>query len=124
LTHSVDLLSDEDAAKHRFDPNDYITKRCEIFNRDFTNMPYIGPVKLIPTKNPQPYSPFIVAYVSGKIIIRHSGIFEDKLRDFLNDYVALVEGKRMILADPEMEYCKNTNNNGSTINMRAAQASE
>jgi hypothetical protein len=38
-----------------------------------------------------------VAYSSEKLIEGHTGIFTDTFRNFLVDYVAFIEGKRMLV---------------------------
>ncbi|MDX9973087.1 MAG: hypothetical protein RBU21_08865 [FCB group bacterium] len=43
------------------------------------------------------YSPIVVAYTSSKLIQGHSGIFTEQFSGFLTDYVAFIEGKRMLL---------------------------
>lgn len=102
-THVVEIL---EGVPTKFDPSTYINDRCGIVNYDLTNVPAIGGVKLSPTGNQaHPFSPFLVAYASGKVVLKHSGIFEERLREFLNDYVAIAEGKRMLLADPQAKDC-------------------
>lgn len=39
------------------------------------------------------------------MVLGHSGIFEKQLREFLNDYVAITEGKRQFMASPEARAC-------------------
>lgn len=109
-THSVEIVPPEEAAVQRFDQNTYSNDPCGIVNFDLTNVPIIGGVQLKPTGGHQPFSPFLVAYASGKVIYQHSGIFEEALRNFLNDYVAITEGKRMLLADPQMQQCPEPSN--------------
>jgi len=73
---------------------------------DLTTVPSIGGVKLVPLPNRvQAFSPFLVAYASGEVVLGHSGIFEKKLSGFLSDYVAITEGKRQLLASPEARAC-------------------
>jgi hypothetical protein len=97
-THEIAIVS----TPSTFDPKDYLAKRCEILHADLADIPTIAGVQLTPTaRGRQPYSPFIVAYASLDVILGHSGIFEERLRNFLNDYVAIVEGKKMLLGDPE-----------------------
>jgi hypothetical protein len=105
VTHSVEIVAGEQIPSQRFDANTYTNNPCGIVNFDLTNVPFIGGVKLTPREGHIPYSPFLVASASGAVIIKHSGIFEKALRDFLNDYVAITEGKRMLLADPQMRNC-------------------
>jgi hypothetical protein len=106
-THSVEILQEAPA---KFDPAIYIDNKCGIVNFDLTDVPAIGGVRLVPTANrTDKFSPFLVAYASGKVVLRHSGIFEDRLREFLNDYIAIAEGKRILLADPQAKECPQEN---------------
>ena len=101
-THLVDIdaASAEDAGRvAQFDPMDYVRDPCKIINYDLADAPAIAGLRFTPTKNNRPFNPLLVAYTSGDVIIRHSGIFEKTLRKFLNDYVAIVEGKRLLLSD-------------------------
>jgi hypothetical protein len=108
-THTVEIIQEDNTVLPRFDPNVYTNKPCGIVNYDLTNIPSIGGVQLKPTGNhPHRFSPFLIAYASGKVIFRHSGIFEEELRNFLNDYIAITEGKRMLLTDPQMKNCPDT----------------
>lgn len=50
-----------------------------------------------------PNSPVLVAYSGQEIIEAHSGIFKPAFRNFLIDYVALIEGKRMCLMQARQE---------------------
>jgi hypothetical protein len=103
-THTVEILTEESSTK--FDPARYATDQCAIVNFDLTNVPAIAGVRLAPLGNSSdPFNPFLVVYASGKVIFQHSGIFKSRLRDFLNDYVALAEGKRILLADPDAQKC-------------------
>ena len=123
-THIIEILEEDvltqskpndkceivNSERTKFDPNTYINDKCEIVNSDLTNVPAIGGVKLSPTPNHvDPFNPFIVAYASGKVVVKHSGIFENRLRDFLNDYIAIAEGKRLLLADPTTNDCTSAN---------------
>ena len=54
----------------------------------------------------QAFSPLLVAYASGRLVIKHSGIFKEALGTFLNDYVAIVEGKRMLLGSAKPIDCR------------------
>lgn len=105
-THSVELIDGVKFGNHGFDPKAYTDAPCNIVNYDLTDMPVIGGVALKPIEGSHhPHSPFLVAYASGKVILRHSGIFKKELRNFLNDYVAITEGKKMLLSDPRMANC-------------------
>lgn len=105
VTHAVETI--ENGGTLKFDPEKYDKARCEIAKFDLTNIPEIGKIKLAPLDNTgQPYSPFIVASVSGKVIIKHNGIFKDDLRDFLNNYVALTQGKNLVLGYEDASNCQ------------------
>ena len=95
-THEITRVSE----KYEFDPKIYIDNPCLILNTDLSNLPMIAGVHLKPTGNPpQRFNPLMVTYTSSAVLVRHSGIFEEGLRNFLNDYIALVEGKKMLLGD-------------------------
>jgi hypothetical protein len=65
---------------------------------DFTDHICMGGGLLEPiSKEREPFTPLVVAYTSSKLIIGHSGIFTEEFREFLTDYVAFVEGKRILL---------------------------
>jgi hypothetical protein len=103
-THALEVNEDQ---KMDFNPDDYINRQCEIVSFDLTNVPSIGQVRLVPAgAQDNPYSPFLVAYASGSIVVKHSGIFEEALRNFLNDYVAIAQGKKILLADPALTPCE------------------
>lgn len=102
-THTVEIA---EGPVTKFDPATYVNNKCEIVNFDLTDVPSIGGVQLSPTANHNDkFNPFVVAYASGKVVLKHSGIFEDRLREFLNDYIAIAEGKRMLVADPQTKSC-------------------
>lgn len=105
VTHALEVVCNEKESTRAFDPNTYVDNPCGVVNFDLTNVPFIGGVRLVPTQAKIPYSPFLVVNVSGAVIIKHSGIFEESLRRFLNDYIAIAEGKQMLFADPEMRNC-------------------
>ena len=102
-THEVTITSDPQEA---FDPEIYLTDPCKLVFYDLTSVPSIAGVKLVPLPNRvQPFSPFLVAYASGSVVLGHSGIFEAQLKQFLNEYVAITEGKRQLLASPKAREC-------------------
>jgi hypothetical protein len=102
-THEIEITSDDPPT---FDPDVYLSHPCDVVYYDLTSVPSIAGVKLVPIANRvQPFSPFLVAYASGSVVIGHSGIFEDRLKAFLSDYVAITEGKRQLLASPAARQC-------------------
>ena len=102
-THEVEITQD---TQQPFDPRVYLENPCAVVHYDLTSVPSIGGVKLVPLPNRvQPFSPFLVAYASGDVVMGHTGIFEKQLRAFLNDYVAITEGKRQLLASPKAREC-------------------
>jgi hypothetical protein len=46
-----------------------------------------------------------VAYGGKELIHGHSGVFAQELRNFINDYVAMARGKRLLLANPALQHC-------------------
>jgi hypothetical protein len=102
-THGVELTKEQGPA---FRPENYADNPCEILAFDLTNIPAVGGVRLTPNAaNKDPFNPFLVAYASGEVVIKHSGIFEKTLRNFLNDYVAFAQGKKILLAGPSATSC-------------------
>lgn len=70
----------------------------EILSVDFTARITIGNASLTPrTGWSVANSPVLVAYSNEKLIKDHTGIFTDSFRKFLIDYVAFIEGKRMVI---------------------------
>lgn len=79
---------------------------CALVISDLTRTKLrLGQLYLIPQENRAPYNPFIVAYANGEVIRKHNGIFEQDLSLFLNHYVAVMQGKRMLLANPKYADC-------------------
>ena len=112
-THRIDIL---EGPALKFDPNAYRNNRCGIVNFDLTDMPAMSGVRLSPTStHADKFHPFIVAYASGDVVIKHSGIFEERLRNFLNDYIAIAEGKRILLADPQNKDCPRRTARGTLL---------
>ena len=106
-TNIVEVIDPDGYLTEGFDPKIYTDDPCKIVTFDLSNVPSIGGLKLEPTQNRVEYNPFIVAYTDKDVIIKHSGVFEKLLRNFLNDYVAIAEGKRILLRDPKMAECYN-----------------
>ena len=102
-THEVGITT---VAQQEFDPRIYLDDPCAVVHYDLTKVPSIAGVTLHPLPDRvQPFSPFLVAYASGDVVLGHSGIFEKQLKAFLNDYVAITEGKRQLLASPTARQC-------------------
>lgn len=96
-THLIDLLDNEQTLTPDFDPKLYLDDPCSIANLDLTNVPSIAGVRLVPAQNHRANSPFIIAHASTGVVLDHSTVFEATLRKFLNDYVAIAQGKRMLV---------------------------
>lgn len=104
-THQVEITADP---PQPFDPRVYIENPCAVVSYDLTTVPSIAGVKFVPLPGRvQPFSPFLVAYVSGDVVLGHTGIFEQRLKEFLNQYVAITAGKRQLLASPRARDCVN-----------------
>ncbi len=105
-THTITLLPERQASAASYYISDSPGGACEIVNIDLTNMPTIGRVRLEPIAGRhKPYSPFLVAYGGKDLIDGHTGIFDKELHAFINDYIGITRGKRLLLADPRMEKC-------------------
>ena len=78
--------------------SDALYRGCQIQKVDFTDTLTLNGSQLKPNGSHNVgYSPVVVAYTSNKLIQEHSGIFGETFRDFLTDYVAFIQGKRMCL---------------------------
>jgi hypothetical protein len=95
-THNLKLAENYSILLPGFDPAVYMQNRDAIANLDLSNLPAIAGVKLQPTGNHRPYQPFLIAHTEQKIVKNHSQVFEQTLRRLLTDYVALLQGKRMV----------------------------
>lgn len=101
VTHELDITNQK---YEPFDPKKYTQAPCEIVDFDLTNVPNFAGVRLLPTVNHKQFGPFVVANTSFEVIRRHSGIFlraeqeDSALQRFLTNYVALAQGKRILLA--------------------------
>jgi hypothetical protein len=75
----------------------YETK--EIINIDFTAGMVAAEASLMPLKerNRKRFSPVLIAYSSKDLVQGHTGIFTKPFHQFLIEYIAFIEGKRMIL---------------------------
>lgn len=96
-THQIDVLGKDQPSTPEFDPNLYLDDPCSIANLDLTNVPSIANVGLSPRQNHQANGPFVIAHASTQVVLDHSSVFESTLRRFLNDYIAIAQGKRMLV---------------------------
>ena len=95
VTHDLDIS----AAQSSIGNADYVEN--SILDRDFTERLTIGGASLTPRSGWSiSNSPVLVAYSSEKLIESHNGIFTEPFRRFLIDYVAFIEGKRMVPRTP------------------------
>jgi hypothetical protein len=105
-THMITFLPEQQAFGLDFYVSDPPAGPCDIVNLDLTNMPTLSRVRLEPIAGRHnPFSPFLVAYGGKELIRGHSGIFQQELLNFMNTYVAIARGKRLLLANPAMQYC-------------------
>jgi hypothetical protein len=106
-THTVDVLEPKQSQNPQFDPMWYVDKPCSIVNFDLSDVPTIAGVRLQPTGTHQQFNPFLVARADGKVVVKHSGIFEERLRGFLIDYIAITQGKRILSRRSSSAACDN-----------------
>ena len=93
-THTLNLTTQTNALQ----TDDYSRNEYKLLAFDFTGPTPLGGGVLAPIPNRhQPFSPVVVAYSAEELIAAHSGIFKDEFRNFMIDYIAFVEGKRMLL---------------------------
>lgn len=104
-THSIETVEHSSQLTPDFDPSLYTSDPCAIQNLDLTNLPAIAGVRLTPTEHYRSNNPFIIAHASVGVVLNHSDVFKKDLRKFLNDYIALTQGKRMLTARSSLE-CK------------------
>ncbi len=102
-THTIELIPDSHQLTPSFDHSLYTKDPCAIANLDLTNLPAISNVRLTPTENHRRNNPFVIAHASTRVVLDHSAVFEDTLREFLNDYIALAQGKRTLTAPGSLE---------------------
>ncbi|MFC5459381.1 hypothetical protein [Massilia niabensis] len=100
-THVIHVDLERPLGERPFDPSDYVERPCVLAKMDLGAERSFQNVHVKPLKN-TPYNPFIVAYTNNDLVIQHSGIFEESLRNFLNDFVALTQGKRMVVSNPSV----------------------
>jgi hypothetical protein len=98
-THQLELTDEPDTlSEDSYQPDAAEEVAAEIMELDFTAEVNFGGGKLKPLDGRhRGYSPIVVAYSSEKLIEGHTGIFTDTFRNFLVDYVAFIEGKRMLV---------------------------
>ena len=105
-THTITLLPEPQASASQFYASDSPDRRRDIVNFDLTNMPTLSRVRLEPIAGRhKPFSPFLVAYGGKALIQGHGGIYAQELLNFLNDYVGIARGKRLLLANPALQQC-------------------
>jgi hypothetical protein len=92
-THALRLAGPKDAADSSAQSD------CRIMKQDLTGHPlYSGGAELSPrTDRDYSYSPVVIAKTSHDLVQEHSGIFGQTFSDFLTDYVAFIQAKRMCL---------------------------
>jgi len=79
--------------------SDPVNGDCTNSKVDFTARLILNETELTPINGcHQPYSPVVIASASKDLVDGHNGIFRNKFGLFLTDYIALIEGKRMILS--------------------------
>ena len=104
-THTITFLPEQQASASKFYVSDSPDTPCDIVNFDLTNMPAISRVRLEPIAGRhKPFSPFLVAYGGKELIHGHGGIFAQELLNFMNDYVGITRGKRLLLANPALQH--------------------
>ncbi|WP_426212609.1 hypothetical protein [Massilia sp. TWP1-3-3] len=106
-THVMSVRLGEPVTEQSFDPAEYERSPCTVAQRDLSAARTFGNVKFTPLDAHTAYSPFIVAYTDNDLVIGHSGVFEDSLRSFINDYVALTQGKKMVVGGKNVP-CKDS----------------
>lgn len=94
-THELDRVDDDEPPT--FDADSYRSPE-QMLRADFTDRITLGGGRLNPLPGRRTsYGPFVVAHTDEKLVQGHSGIFTDSLRGFLAEYIAFVQGKRMVL---------------------------
>ena len=97
-THMLKKVSENKSSINNSCIN-YLDYPSRIIDCDLTNsFPDIRGIKMQPIKrNFKKFNPFLVVYVDDSIIIDHNKIFENNLRNFLNDYIAKSQVKRIFV---------------------------
>lgn len=96
-THAITVRLKDPLIEQSFDPVEYSKNPCKVAKWDLSAAKKYGNVDFRPLSPDRQYNPFIVAYTDNDLVIGHSGVFEDSLRNFINDFVALTQGKRMVV---------------------------
>jgi hypothetical protein len=105
-THTITFLPEQETSAANYYVSDIPGSPCDIVNFDLTDMPRIARVRLDPIAgHHNPYSPFLIAYGGAELIRGHTGVLEQELRNFINDYIGITRGKRLLLAVPAMQEC-------------------
>ncbi|HET9597907.1 MAG TPA: hypothetical protein VFP65_20135 [Anaeromyxobacteraceae bacterium] len=122
-THTINFLPEQPSSAAAFYIGNAPRRPCDIVNFDLTDMPTIAHVRLEPIPGRRhPHSPFIVAYGGQELIRGHSGIFERTLHAFINDYIGITRGKRLLLRDPRMQRCPAPAPGDPAITLREREA--
>jgi hypothetical protein len=88
--------------------SDSLYDACGIKKVDFSDRLVLGEAELQPQEGrTQSYSPVVVAYTSNQIVQEHSGIFGETFSEFMTDYVANIEAKRLCLIREEQQKSSN-----------------
>nr|WP_281720250.1 hypothetical protein [Nitrosomonas nitrosa] len=91
-THDLEKTTQES------DLDDSLYDKCDIQSVDFSARHILGDAELQPQGNPaQPNSPVVVAHTSSELVQQHNGIFGETFSEFLTEYIANVEAKRLCL---------------------------
>jgi hypothetical protein len=105
-THTITLLPEAPVPAASLYVSAAMRHPCEIVNFDLTRIPTVGRVRLEPIAGrSQAHSPFLVAYGGAELIVGHSGVFGEQLRLFINDFVGITRGKRLLLASAASADC-------------------
>lgn len=96
-THVMSVNTEATTTTPPFNAADYVNNPCVISQYDLSAEKDYGNVKFVPLQPHRPFNPFIVAYTDNKLVIGHSRVFENSLHGFINDFVALTQGKKMVV---------------------------
>ncbi len=78
---------------------DSLYDNCKIKDEDLSQNHIVGNARLKRrAARVQPNSPVVIAYTTNKIVHGHNGIFGETFSEFMTDYVANIEAKRLCLA--------------------------
>jgi hypothetical protein len=91
-THTLNVTQQPDTI------TDDLYTECQIATAPFTGSLVVAGAHLEARRQPaQPHSPVVVAYTSSDLVEGHNEIFKENFTNFVTDYVAYIEGKRMCL---------------------------